>query len=151
MTIYTGVETKSTIKPTETVLSHVGAIKTINAYLAASSYTAKGPCNRPKGTTALYGVKELKYGKSDTWSQIGEAAQDGKQYYYCFAKYPTGKSEREAYDSIYYRVELFYRFEIPILREFLPIRVDGVTDEIYLPASDGFSRNTTDYFTAIGG
>ena len=99
MTVYNGVETTSTIKPSQTVITKLGAIKTINAFLAASSYSAKGPCNRPKGTNALYGVKELKYGKNDAWSQIGEVAVDGRQYYYCFAKYPTGRADKEAYDK----------------------------------------------------
>lgn len=155
MTIYSGNQTAevNSVIPTRTsekVLSHVGAVKTINAFLAASSYTAKGPCNRPSGTTHLYGVKELKYGKNDTWAQIGESATDGEHYYYCFAKYPTGREGTEPYESVYYRIELFYRFEIPILREFLPIRVDGVTDEIYLPANDTFDKNSVDYFTAGG-
>lgn len=155
MTLYAGIQTKEVnsvipSKTSEKVLSHVGAIKTINAFLAASSYTAKGPCNRPSGTDYLYGVKELLYGKDDTWADIGESARDGEHYYYCFAKYPTGRADTDPYNSIYYRVELFYRFEIPILREFLPIRVDGVTDEIYLPANDTFDKNLVDYFNAGG-
>lgn len=162
MTLYSGAQTK-TVPSTITsgsVLTHVGAIKTINAFLAASHYTAKGPCNIPRGSLYVYGVKELKYGQNDNWTQIGELAKKNTGYYYCFAKYPTGRSDKEAYDSVYYRVELFYKFEIPILREFLPIRVDGVTDEIYLPqesgepmlcGSRGICRNSIDYFSTIGG
>ena len=158
MTIYNGVKVNSTIKRSEKVLANVGAVKTINAFLAGSGYTAKGPCDIPKGTTYIYGVKYLKFGQNDGWGNIGESAKKGEEYYYCFAKYPTGRlidkntgKPRELYKSVYYRVELFYKFEIPILREFLPIRVDGVTDEIYRPASDSFSENSRDYFTAVGG
>lgn len=163
MTLYSGAQTQ-TVPSTITggsVLTHVGAIKTINAFLAASHYTAKGPCNVPKGSQYVYGVKELKYGKGDTWNQIGEQVKPNTGYYYCFAKYPTGRAGTEAYDSVYYRIELFYKFEIPILREFLPIRVDGVTDEIYLPheagepsvggGCSGICRNSSDYFSTIGG
>ncbi len=153
MTLYSGGETKSvpsTVASGE-VLTHIGAVKTINAFLKASGYDAKGGCNIPAGTTYIYGVTDLKYGKNETWDQMGEPADPDKQYYYCFAKYPTGRASKEAYDSIYYRVELFYRFEIPVLREFIPVRVDGITDEIYRPAVDAFGRNSEDYFNAIGG
>ncbi len=156
MTLYSGGSVKlknSTIVSGTQVVTHIGAIKTINAYLAASSYTAKGPCNVPKGSNHVYGVYELKYGKNDDWGSMGEPNDPTKHYYYCFAKYPTGR-DREPYDSVYYRVELFYKFEIPVLREFLSIRVDGVTDEIYLPAESGepgIQRNSSDYFSSIGG
>lgn len=149
MTFLTGTEVNSTIKPSEKVLANVGAIKTINVFLAANSYAAKGSCYIPTGAT-VYGVKSLKYGKSDNKSSVYEVANEGESYYYCFAKYPTGRSAIDAYPSVYYSVELFYRFEIPILREFLPIRVEGVTDEIYLPASDDIVTNSNDYFS-IGG
>lgn len=160
MTIYSGDVVDSTIT-SGTVVSHIGAIKTINAFLKASSYTAKGPCDIPSGSPYVYGVNELEFESGYTWSQIGERAVSGKHYYYCFAKYPTGSIDNRIYDSVYYRVELFYKFEIPILREFLPIRVDGVTDEIYRPletsepqvgcGSKGICRNPSDYFVSIGG
>jgi hypothetical protein len=145
------------------VTSKIGAIKTINAYLKASGYTAKGPCNRAESDTYVFGVKELYYEDGRTWSDIGERVTDSnKAYYYCFAKYPTGNIDNKVYDSVYYGVELFYRFEIPILREFLPIRIEGVTDEIYRPdqshepnisdcSGKGICRNSVDYFISIGG
>lgn len=160
MTIYDGTSVSSTIT-SGTVVTHIGAIKTINAFLKASSYTAKGPCDIPAGSPYVYGVKELEFENGYNWSSIGEKAVSGKHYYYCFAKYPTGNIDNRVYDSVYYRVELFYKFEIPILREFLPIRVDGVTDEIYRPlekdepqvgcGNKGICRNPNDYFVSIGG
>lgn len=162
MTIYkNGTNVDSTIT-SGTVVSKIGAIKTINAFLKASGYTAKGPCNIPNKVQYMYGVKELHFDNGYDWSSIGEKVTDKKkEYYYCFAKYPTGNIDNKVYDSVYYGVELFYKFEIPVLREFLPVRIDGVTDEIYRPqeknepsvgcGSKGFCKNPSDYFVSIGG
>ncbi len=142
---------QSTVNGSGNVVTHIGAIKTINAFLSASSYNAKGTCNVPSGHI-VYGVSELKFGPTDTWSSIGEEAKADKHYLYCFAKYPTGRADREAYESVYYSVELFYKFEIPVIRELISVRVDGVTDEIYRPAEGdepGIARNSKDYFGEV--
>ncbi len=164
MTLHTnGTETNSVIVTGNKVITKIGAIKTINAFLKASSYTATGTCNVPEKADYVYGVFALEYDNGKSWSHIGELAQKNKEYYYCFAKYPTGNEASRIYDSVYYGVELFYNFEIPVLREFIPVRVDGVTDEIFLPAEDdephitcsngskGICRNPEDYFATFGG
>lgn len=165
MTLYVnGTNVDSTISG-GTVVNKIGAIKTINAFLKASGYTAKGPCNVPARAIAVYGVFALEFDNGKGWSNIGEQVTDKKkEYYYCFAKYPTGNIDNRVYDSVYYSVELFYKFEIPVLREFLPIRIDGVTDEVFLPDethepsvpcsnphSTGICRNNHDYFVTVGG
>ena len=149
MTLYVnGTNVDSTISG-GTVVNKIGAIKTINAFLKASGYTAKGPCNVPARASAVYGVFALEFDNGKGWSNIGEQVTDKKkEYYYC----------------LYYSVELFYKFEIPVLREFLPIRIDGVTDEVFLPDethepsvscsnphSKGICRNNHDYFVTVGG
>lgn len=137
----------STVKNGVNVVGDLGAIKTINAYLAANTYTAKGPCNydtnKSGGSVVWYGVKELAYQRSGSPSKgdVFEQAQKGKTYYYCFAKFKTGRAETEVYESVYYKITLFYKFEIPVLSELLPVRVEGMTDEIYRPASDGLTLN----------
>ena len=162
MTIYSSGNTVNSTVTSGTVVNHIGAIKTINAFLKASSYTAKGPCNIPKKARYVYGVYKLEFDNGKGWGDIGELVTDkSKEYYYCFAKYPTGNIGNKVYDSVYYGIELFYKFEIPILREFLPIRIDGVTDEIYRPLEKdesqvgcgvrGICRNPNDYFVSVGG
>lgn len=163
MTFYAnGTEVDSAIKTGQKVIGKIGAIKTINAYLKASSYDAKGPCNIPKKVKYVYGVKSLDFENGKSWSDIGELVKSGSStsYYYCFAKFPTGDDAYYTYNPVYYSVELFYKFEIPILREFLPIRVEGVTDEIYRPdekkepvvgcGASGFCVNPYDYFESYG-
>ena len=147
MTVFSGDVVPSTVSTGE-VLTHVGAIKTINVFLKASGYTATGSCNIPSGVD-VYGVYDLLYDSGDVWANMGERAQPDKPYYYCFAKFNTGREE--AYPSIYYGVELFYRFEIPVLREFIPVRVTGVTNEIYKTYNDTFTTNNEDYFDVFGG
>ena len=137
----------STVKKGVNVVGNLGAIKTINAYLAASSYTAKGSCNydtsKSGDSVVWYGVKELAYQRSGSPSKgdVFEQAKNGKTYYYCFAKFKTGRSDMEVYDSVYYKVILFYKFEIPVLSELLPVRIEGMTDEIYRPANDNLYLN----------
>lgn len=163
MTLYLNGKEVDSIMGGGKVVNKIGAIKTINAFLKASSYTAKGPCNIPAKAQYVYGVFALEFDNGKTWSQIGEPAEKNKEYYYCFAKYPTGNEASRIYDSVYYGVELFYNFEIPVIKEFIPVRVDGVTDEIFLPdednepnitcsnGSDGICRNPEDYFATFGG
>ena len=141
---------KSTVKDGVKVVGDLGSIKTINAYLAASSYTAKGSCNydtsKSGGSVVWYGVKNLGYKKDDTAaSNVYEKAKDGSTYYYCFAKFKTGRSDLEVYGSVYYKVILFYKFEIPVLSELLPVRIEGMTDEIYRPANDNLHLNDDIY------
>ena len=164
MTFYAyGTDAVSTIDKSTTVVTKIGAIRTINAYLKTHNYDAKGPCNIPAGVKYIYGVKELEYENGhDINSFVELVTNTSKHYYYCFGKFPTGNDTYVEYNPVYYSVELFYKFEIPILREFLPIRVEGVTDEIYRPdeknekftcsvaSMKGYCKNPKDYFLSFG-
>ena len=149
MTSSTGQPQTSKIKSGKSITVDVGALQTINLYLAGNAYTAKGPCPENDGAK-WYGVKALVY---DSTSSIWEDAQKGTDYYYCFAKFRTGqanikynsKSGKES--SIYYKVRLFYKMEFPVLQDFFEVKVEGVTDEIYRPLDDSFGTSAlSNYF-----
>lgn len=118
-----------------TVCANMGAYQTVNLYLLGNAYTAKGNC--PNDGDHWYGVKELEY---ETMASSFEEAKESEKYYYCFAYYDTGRlknsnATNSKLSSVYYKVRLFYKFEFPVLTEFLSVRVDGMTDEIYNPAT----------------
>lgn len=135
LTIAGNSSVNSVVKPGAKVIGKIGSLRTINAYLSASSYRAKGPCGKDKSSDKWVGVKSLNYETSSASSLLDYNPSTNKVYYYCVARFSTGRSKREAYHSVYYQVQLFYKFEIPVLRELLPVRVDGTTDEVYLPSS----------------
>ena len=144
-TVTTPISDTSSISG-ESMVYNVGSLKTINAFLAASTYTAKGPCGVSFTGEKWIGVYKLVYDSNESFY---EEASGNKTYYYCVAKYNTGRFGREYYPSVYYKVQLFYKFEIPVLRELLPVRIEGITDEVYLPSSsDVFTTSTTngDYY-----
>lgn len=114
----------------------LGGFQTINLYLRGNAYTAMGQC--PKDGNTWYGVKELVYQENASSASV-EKAKDNTKYYYCFSKYGTGKVSR--YTTAYYKVRLFYKFEFPVLSEFLSVKVEGMTDEIYNPFNDGYVIN----------
>ncbi len=124
-----------------TVCADLGAYQTINLYLKGNAYTAKGQC--PNDGEIWYGVKDLVYENSAGGSY--ELAKSSEKYYYCFAKYKT--TERNIspkFSTVYYKIRLFYKFEVPVLTEFLSVRVDGMTDEIYNPTSDSLANSITE-------
>ena len=127
------------------VRSGVGSLQAINLYLYASGYDAKGKC--PVGEADegnfWYGITEL----SPDEGSVSKANTDDK-YYYCIAKFHTGRVSN-SYRSVYYKVRLFYKFEIPVLQDFFSVKVEGITDEIYKPITDMFSDSDVngDYFS----
>lgn len=125
----------------ETITTNVNGIQTINLYLMGSNYTAKGKCpetDRSKNNI-WYGVSDL--GSVGSIGNSFEKAQSNKKYYYCFARYDANLKEGK-YKAIYYRVRLFYKFEVPVLSDFLSVRVDGLTDEIYDPQDESAGIET---------
>lgn len=114
-----------------TVIGNVGAFQTINLYLLGNAYTAKGECPTDEGT--WYGITELDYEHSMSSSNY-ETVSSNKKYYYCVAKF-------EQKNETYYKVRLFYKFELPVLQEFLSVRVDGMTNGIRRPANDDLAAN----------
>lgn len=153
-TIYSGTNGTSVAKPGTTIKMNVGAFRTINAYLSNSNYRAKGTCDRESGISnqKWIGVKSLKYNVSPSSysSLIDTDPEDDEPFYYCIARFKTGRVN-ERYPSAYYVVQMFYKFEIPVLKELIPVRVEGVTDEIYMPADDIFVSKFGNSFPVLYG
>ncbi len=149
LTNYAGEDKESIIDGKGTVRTNVGAFQTINLFLLGNAYTAKGYC--PSGTDfpgTWYGVEDLGSVSSIKSGTINfELANSGKKYHYCFAKYNANMKNGQ-YKSVYYRVRLFYKFEIPVLSDFLSIKVDGLTDEIYDPQDEdgSISISSSNYY-----
>lgn len=124
---------RSIILDGQTITVDVNTIQTINLYLLGNNYDAMGYC--PTGghgdyPGSWYGVSILKDGGNI--ASTYEPANSDKKYYYCFAKY-SANNQAGRYKAIYYRVRLFYKFEVPVLENFLSVKVEGITDEIYDP------------------
>ena len=119
---------------------------TINAFLEASGYKAKGYCRDLEGK--WYGAKELVYGKSST-NNVGydiEEVKPNEKYYYCFSKKLrhggcTNFSQGSSWSNIkngayYYDVLLFYKLELPVMGDLFTFNVEGSTMDIYNIADD---------------
>lgn len=135
---------------TDSITTGVGAIQTINLYLAGNAYTAKGPCPYESGVY-WYGVSELVY-KEDYYAIPISNDNKNEQFYYCFAKFKTGQANikynnKSGTDSsIYFKVRLFYKMEFPVLGDFFEVKVDGLTDEIYRPINENNYKTNSDLY-----
>ena len=120
---------KSSLDAGKTVTCNVPSFQTINIYLMGNAYTAKGYCTPKKGET-WYGVKDLETISIDT---ITSSKKDTK-YYYCFAKYRYGErthlgdGKNRAY---FYKVKLFYKMELPVIENWLSVKVEGDSAAIF--------------------
>ncbi len=127
ITDYQGVEVPSIFPGKGTVTGHVGTLQTLDLYLRGNAYDAKGYCPTDDGGTWI-GINSLTEGGGD----YDKPALTNKKYYYCIARFKynaiPGKGMAASY---YYKIKLFYRFEIPVLSEWLAVGVDGRTMEIY--------------------
>lgn len=119
----------------DSITTNVNTLQTINLYLLGSNYDAKGYCpNNEAGMEGQwYGVSEL--GNAQNPASNIDIAQPNTKYYYCIAKY-NANLKGGKYKAVYYRVRLFYKFEVPVLQDFLSVKVDGLTDEIYDPQDE---------------
>ena len=148
LTNYAGEDKESIIEGKGTVRGNVGALQTINLFLLGNAYTARGKCPSGADTPGTwYGVDDLgSVSTIKTGSVSIELAKNDKKYYYCIAKYNANMKSGE-YESVYYRVRLFYKFEIPVLSDFLSVKVEGITDEIYGPQDEGvISESSSSYY-----
>lgn len=97
-------------------------VKLINNYLSQSGYKTVGSC-KLQTDVVVYGANSI-----DPSSISIEKAQEGKKYYYCFSKY-TGYHTYFT-TRAYYKITLFFKFDIPVLGDLSTFDVDGQTSEI---------------------
>ncbi len=132
MTSSSGTNITSVVVEGKTLRGDVGTLQTINLYLLGNAYYAKGYCPSDEYD---YGVRELEYetdfGLGGTVVTPLSNSTDGEKFYYCFTASKTAYNS--PYNSLFYTVRLFYKFEVPILADILQVKVEGVTNEIYKP------------------
>lgn len=127
---------ESVIVDGESITSDVNTIQTINLYLMGNAYDAMGYCPTEDDTPGTwYGVSSLSDGGHSTISSDYELAEENKKYYYCFAKYKAN-NQKGKYKASYYKVRLFYKFEVPVLEDFFSVKVEGTSDEVYNPQDE---------------
>lgn len=101
------------------------AVKLINDYLRNSGYKQKGVCE--EGWT---GIKDISSGSG---SRSTKEVADGKdKYYYCVKKERISDGAHPF--KAYYKVKLFYKFELPVIGDMFNFQVDGQTSDIAIPA-----------------
>ena len=103
-----------------------GALQTINVYLNGMAYNNKGACPANEGWKGVTNISDV---DSGSYEDVG--SNTSRDYYYCFKKSPSYNGK-----ASYYEVKLFFFMELPIIGNFIPINVDGTTDDIY-NAKDG--------------
>lgn len=125
--------------PSGTIKGKTGTIQTINVYLLGNAYSAMGYCPDPANETDSYESSDERWigiNKLDAETADWEWAVQGKKYYYCLTKLSYGKYKGKArytdYKLVpyYYKVRMFYKFEIPALSDFFSVKVEGKTMEI---------------------
>jgi hypothetical protein len=102
-------------------------------------YKVKGTCDMASSVNneEWYGVTKL--GIPDSGNIIHpeyEKASSGKRYYYCFAhgRYKKHREDGTPVDySHYYKVQVFYKMDLPVLGDLFTFRVEGTTSEIFNP------------------
>ncbi len=137
----------SILHPGTELKCNIPALQTINMYLLGNAYTAKGTCDAEGDE--MWGVDKLEVVSF-------EKVVPGKKYYYCFAKYrygaddvymtggnkTTNLADTSKYINYFYRVRLFYKMELPVLQNWLSVRVEGETAPIVdVQDSDYFAPN----------
>lgn len=99
-------------------------IKLVNNYLQSSGYKTMGKCQL--STDAItYGVSDL---SPENASNSAEKAVIGKDYYYCFTKIYVNHAYFKT--RAYYRVSLFFKFDLPVLGDIYTFDVDGQSSEM---------------------
>ena len=100
-------------------------IKLINNYLNQSGYNTTGKCTISLDAKT-YGVKSL---STDSLNGVVEEVSDSNQeYYYCFTKF--GGYHTYYKSRAYYKINLFFRFDLPVIGRIGFFTVDGQTSEI---------------------
>lgn len=110
-----------------------GSLELIGAYLQQAGYSTKGYCPSNEKTDDMndsheynwIGIKTL--GTDSTF----EEAVPGTKYYYCIKK--IDNYDKEYSYKAYYKLRLFFKFELPIFGDFTTFSVEGETTQIEYP------------------
>ena len=135
--------TKSSLISNGSVYSDVGSLQVISLYLHGSGDKTLGSCDMETEVNAggygWYGVSNLGVPDSSGGlvSPVVEKAVKGKRYYYCFASVNNEKHGSDSHVvnySLSFKIQLFYRIDLPVVGDFTVFRVEGTTAQIFNPA-----------------
>ena len=98
-----------------------GSIALMNNYLKGNGYGVMRTC-----ALDSYGVTNLNS------SAIELVTNDKKKYYYCIRKIEAPSSNHEG--KVYYKVNIFFHFNLPVLGDIFTFSVNGSTGDIVNPA-----------------
>lgn len=99
-----------------------GTIAVMNNYLKANNY----------GTTKNCPVGDGSYGVPSLDSTVIKEAQKGQKYYYCVKKIKSPNKNHP--DKVYYRVNIFFYFNLPVIGDIFKFDVSGTTGDIAKPS-----------------
>jgi hypothetical protein len=137
--ISTPTAKNSIVKTGQSVSSNVGSLQIMALYLHGSAYRVTGTCDTHTESSYVgnkwYGVSDLGVpspgsGKSVTPTVKEVTAGSKDKFYFCFAR---GKGKN---GSVNYRIQVFYKMDLPVLGDLFTYRVEGTTVEIFNPTCD---------------
>ena len=107
-------------------LSKNGSVKIINQYLSNSGYNGEGRCEC-ESDWGCYGAKNL----SDSSSSLVKINNNNikEDYFYCVQYHSKGEN------SGYYDIQLFLKFDLPVLGKIGNFKVKGQTIKMKYPAN----------------
>ncbi len=100
-----------------------GSIELINNYLKSSGYNVTNTC--PRGS---YGVSNLNSSTSE------KVSNNSRKYYYCIQKVKSPSNNND--EKSYYKVEIFFYFNLPVIGDLFKFRINGTTNDI-IKSNDG--------------
>lgn len=100
-----------------------GSIAIMNGYLKANNYGVTKSCE-----PGSYGITDL----NGTTAEL--VTNNSKKYYYCVTKIKAPSSNNEG--KVYYKVNLFFYFNLPILGDIFKFDVNGSTGDVLVPADN---------------
>lgn len=98
------------------------SLMVINNYLSASGYNTKGECN--EGFSGVSSFDDTNY----------ETYEPGEEYLYCFQEDRSVKSSNS--HRKFYRVIVFYKFNLPVIGDLVTYKIKGETKTIYAGETD---------------
>jgi hypothetical protein len=121
-------ETLSFVEKNEGITSD--AIEFINNYLSYSGYGTTGYCDN-----GSYGIKSL----DNSTKELVSDSNSKTKYYYCISKVKSPTTNFK-YRS-YYKVKLFFKFNLPVVGDIFTFNVDGQTKDVIYPADGHCESN----------
>lgn len=113
------------------------SLKEINDYMSSIGYRSSGNCNDDVShSICMYGFNISVSGEEITGSYNNDNAN------YCIQK-KVVTAIPEHPQAAYYYVKVFFRFDLPVIREVFGLKVDGETFTIHSPHDSNFMLSCT--------